>query len=181
MKKRQVFYSFHYEPDNWRASMVRNIGFVEGNRPATDNGWEVVTKAGDNAIKAWINGQMEHRSCAIVLVGTNTANREWINYEICQAWKKGMGVVGIRIHGLKNQAEQISRPGRNPFDYISYTATGKKLSSIVKCYTPQGENSKAKYDWISKHLSNAVEEAINIREKHKIIPPNKQANKIRII
>lgn len=24
------FYSFHYAPDNWRASQVRNIGAVEG-------------------------------------------------------------------------------------------------------------------------------------------------------
>ena len=36
---RRVFYSFHYSPDNWRAAMVRNIGSIEGNRPATDNGW----------------------------------------------------------------------------------------------------------------------------------------------
>ena len=39
----RVFYSFHYKPDNWRAAMVRNIGSIEGNRPATDNGWEAVT------------------------------------------------------------------------------------------------------------------------------------------
>ena len=34
---RRVFYSFHYNPDNWRAAMVREIGSIEGNRPATDN------------------------------------------------------------------------------------------------------------------------------------------------
>ena len=28
---RRVFYSFHYQPDNWRAAMVRNIGSIEGN------------------------------------------------------------------------------------------------------------------------------------------------------
>ena len=38
--KRQVFYSFHYEHDNARASLVRNIGVVEGNKPASDNDWE---------------------------------------------------------------------------------------------------------------------------------------------
>ena len=179
--KRQVFYSFHYERDNWRAAMVRSIGTIEGNEPATDNNWEAVAKAGDNEIEKWINGQMKYRTCAIVLVGTSTANRKWINYEICEAWKNGMGVVGIYIHGLKNQAEQTSQPGRNPFDYIVYTATGKKLSSIVKCYNPDGTSSQAKYAWISKHLSNAVEEAIKIRERHKRIPPNKHAKKIRIL
>ena len=31
--KRRVFYSFHYDPDNWRAAQVRNIGSIEVPRP----------------------------------------------------------------------------------------------------------------------------------------------------
>ena len=65
--KRQVFYSFHYEPDNWRASIVRNIGVVEGNRIVSDNDWEEVKRGGDAAIKRWIDSNMEYRSCLIVL------------------------------------------------------------------------------------------------------------------
>jgi MTH538 TIR-like domain (DUF1863) len=42
---RNCFYSFHYKSDNARASQVRNIGVIEGNRPASDNDWEAVTKA----------------------------------------------------------------------------------------------------------------------------------------
>ena len=80
--KRQVFYSFHYIPDCWRASQVRNIGVIEGNKPAPDNDWETITRAGDDAIKKWINEQMKYRSCTIVLIGSNTAVRKWINYEI---------------------------------------------------------------------------------------------------
>jgi hypothetical protein len=30
---RKAFYSFHYVPDNWRASQVRNMGVVEGTSP----------------------------------------------------------------------------------------------------------------------------------------------------
>ena len=107
---------------------------------------------------------MRQRSCTIVLVGTKTADRNWINYEIKKAWSDEKGVVGIRIHGLKNQAGKTSRQGDNPFDYVSDTDIGKKLSAIVKCYDPQGANSQEKYDWISKHLSNIVEEAIQIRK-----------------
>ena len=80
--KRRVFYSFHYKPDNWRASKVRNIGAIEGNQPATDNDWETVKRGGDRAIERWIAGQMRGRSCTVVLVGANTANRKWINREI---------------------------------------------------------------------------------------------------
>ena len=74
--KRRVFYSFHYIPDNWRASQVRNIGTVEGNKPASDNDWESITKKGDAAIKEWIDGQLSGRSCCVVLVGEKTANRK---------------------------------------------------------------------------------------------------------
>ena len=163
---RNCFYSFHYKPDNARASQVRNIGVIEGNPPISDHDWESVTKGGDDAIKRWIAGQMKGKTCAIVLVGTGTANRKWINHEIIKAWDDGLGVVGVRIHGLKNLDGQTSNKGDNPFDYIGYGSTGKKLSSIVKCYDPGGTSSKERYDWISTHLANAVEEAIKIRSNN---------------
>lgn len=163
---RKCFYSFHYAPDNARASQVRNIGAIEGNRPAPDNDWEKVTKGGDDAIKRWIAEQMKGRTCCIVLVGSATANRKWINYEIVRAWDNGLGVVGIHIHGLKNLNGETSTQGYNPFDYINFGNTGKKLSSIVKCYNAAGATSQDKYGWISKHLENAVQEAIDIRGKH---------------
>jgi hypothetical protein len=105
---RKAFYSFHYKPDNWRAATVRNIGAIEGNKPTTDNDWETIARGGDDAIKRWIATQMQGRTCAVVLVGTNTANRKWINYEIVKAWDDGLGVVGIHIHGLKDSAQATS-------------------------------------------------------------------------
>ena len=160
---RRVFYSFHYKPDATRASQVRQIGALEGNRPASDNDWEEITGGGDTAIKDWIASQMKGRSCTVVLVGEKTANRKWINHEIAESWNAGMGVVGIRIHGLKNMAEEIASKGNDPFDYITFGDPKRKLSDVVKCYNPAGSNSKERYAWIVKHLANAVEEAIKIR------------------
>lgn len=162
---RRAFYSFHYKPDNWRAAQVRNVGTIEGNRPASDNDWESVTKGGDDAIKRWIADQMYGRSCTVVLVGSNTADRKWINYEIVKSWDEGMGVVGIHVHGLKDSNQQTSPMGANPFDYIGYAKTGRKLSSVARCYNPAGSTSQERYDWISRHLENAVEEAIRIRKE----------------
>ena len=85
---RKVFYSFHYNPDNWRASQVRNIGAIEGNQPAKDNDWETITKGGDKAIEKWIADQMSGRSCVVVLIGAGTANRKWINHEIASLSEK---------------------------------------------------------------------------------------------
>ena len=161
--KRQVFFSFHYKPDNWRASQVREMGTIEGNSAVSDNDWETVTKGGDSAIQNWIAEQMRYRSCTVVLVGSDTADRKWINHEIIESWDKKKGVVGIRVHGLKDRDGHISSSsGNNPFDYVTI-GNDKKLSSIVKCYNPAGTNSKARYDWIKQHLANAVEEAITIR------------------
>ena len=111
MIRRRVFYSFHYAADSWRAAMVRNIGVVEGNRPATDNNWEEVTRGGARAIKKWIAEQMKSRSCTLVLVGSHTADRRWIKYEIAKSWDDGKGVAGIRIHGLLDQKGDESRRG----------------------------------------------------------------------
>ncbi len=33
---------------------------------------------------------MKYRSCTVVLVGENTANRKWINHEIVESWNAGM-------------------------------------------------------------------------------------------
>lgn len=161
---RRCFYSFHYHPDSQRASQVRQMGKIEGNQPVRDNDWETITSGGEAAIKKWISSQLYGRSCTVVLVGQDTANRKWINHEIIESWDAGMGVVGIRIHGLKNLAGYTSSSGKNPFDFIGYGDSGKKLSSIVKCYDPVGSDSKEKYAWISKYLSDAVEEAVGIRK-----------------
>ena len=111
---------------------------------------------------------MKNRTCTVVLVGAQTANRKWINYEIVKSWNDGKGVVGIYIHGLKNADGRISNKGANPFDSITYThgERKRKLSSIVKCYNPTGSNSQERYNWIKKHLANAIEEAIKIRNNN---------------
>lgn len=159
---RRVFYSFHYAQDAWRASQVRNMGVVEGNRPATDNAWESIKDGGDSAIKAWIDGQMHRRSCVVVLVGSHTAGRKWIKYEINKAWDTGKGVVGIHIHGLRNQQGWPSVKGQNPF----FGVLPGVLPSVVQCYDPPGVHSNARYDWIRMYLSRMIEEAISIRNRY---------------
>jgi hypothetical protein len=160
---RSVFYSFHYKPDGARASQVRNAGVIEGNRPVSDNDWETITGGGDMAIEKWIGDQMSGKSCAVVLIGSATANRKWINYEIVKAWNDGKGVVGVHVHNLKDLAGQQSTKGGNPFDYV--TKSGAKLSTIVKAYDPPYTVSTSVYDYIKNHLADWVEEAITIRNK----------------
>lgn len=164
--KRRVFYSFHYENDNWVAEQIRNIGTVEGNKPVSPNDWEQVKQDGASAIKKWIDGQIKYRSCTIVLVGSETAKRKWIRYEIARSWEEKKGVAGIYIHGLKRQDGQTSKRGDNPFDYVKHP-NGKAMSSVVKCHNPKGHGSQLKYDWIAKNLSDIVKKAIGLRSCYK--------------
>ena len=161
MVKRRTFFSFHYKPDNWRAGQVRNIGAIEGNEPVSDNQWENVTRGGDAAIQTWIDGQMYGKSCVIVLIGSQTSGRKWINYEIGKAWDDGKGLLGIYIHNLKDANGDQLQEGANPFYRLS--VNGKRLSNIVKAYDPPYKRSTNVYAHIEENIADWVEEAIRIR------------------
>ncbi len=162
---RKAFFSFHYVADNWRVSQVRNMHALEENVPVSDNEWEQIKKGGDAAIMRWIGGQMFGRSCAVVLVGSGTANRKWINYEIRKAWADGKGVLGIRIHGLKDQFGNTSTAGANPFEYVLHPTSGRRLSEYVKLYDPTSVwGSSETYATIKSNIAGWVEAAVKQRE-----------------
>lgn len=160
---RNVFYSFHYANDAWRASQVRNMGVVDGNTPIRDNDWETVKKGGDKAIEKWIDDQLNGRSCAVVLVGAQTASRKWVIHEISRAWNLGKGVVGIRVHNLLDESKSKSNAGTNPFDKVTLKSSGNALSSIVTLYDPPLTLSTNVYADIKKRIEGLVERAITIR------------------
>ena len=160
--KRQVFYSFHYANDVMRVQQIRNIGALEENKPVSANEWEEVKKKGDAAIRKWIDDNMEYRSCVVVLVGEETANRPYVKYEIEKAWNSGKGLLGIYIHNIKCPRNGVCNKGANPFDGFNFK-DGRKLSTTVKCYNP---NSIDAYNAIKENIENWIEEAITIRKKN---------------
>jgi len=160
---RKAFYSFHYAPDNWRAAKVRNMGVIEGNAPVSDNEWEKITKGGEAAIEKWIGEQLSGKSVTIVLIGSNTAGRKWISYEIAKTWNAEKGILGIYIHNISDREGNQATKGNNPFDYVTFGTEKKKLSSVVKAYDPPYSVSSGVYDYIKKNLDNWIETAIAIR------------------
>jgi len=95
MAKRQVFFSFEYNKDAWRASQVKEMGKVDDSSTFSSNDWEEVKEKTDTKIKEWIDSQMAKRSCLIVLIGNSTSGRKWISYEIEKAYELNKGIVGI--------------------------------------------------------------------------------------
>lgn len=133
--------------------------------------WEKIEREGDAAIERWINEQLKSTSVTIVLIGAQTAERDWVDYEIRQSWERGNGIVGVRIHGVKNQDSETDAMGPNPFDNILFT-DGTPLSSVCKTY-----------DWVAddgrKNLGTWAEEAFQIKAKYgdKKITESGDANK----
>ncbi len=97
---RRGFYSFCFDDDQWRASKVRQMGVIEGDRALGDNDWEKLRNQGDDAVKRWIDKQMVGKSVVVVLIGARTAGRKFVQYEISRGWDNGMGVFGIYVHNL---------------------------------------------------------------------------------
>jgi len=159
---RRAFYSFHYNPDNWRAGQVRNMGVIDGDKPASDNDWETIKQGGDAAIQKWIDSQLDGKSVAIVLVGADTAGRKWINYEIKKAWDDKKGLLGIHIHNLKDNDGNQAVKGNNPFS--GFTVAGRDLSSIVKTYDPPYTTSTDVYNHIKDNLAAWIETAVELRK-----------------
>jgi len=163
MPKRQVFFSFHFDNDVWRAAQVKNIGVVEGNESVSANEWEEIKRKGDESVKRWIDDQLGYRSCTVVLAGSETSNRKWVKYEITRSWELGKGVVGICIHNLKDEDGNQSEEGTNPFSQFKIGDIG--FDKIVKLYDPPFSSSKYVYEHIEENIEDWVEEAIKIREE----------------
>jgi len=109
---------------------------------------------------------MAGKSCNVVLIGSGTAGRKWVDYEIGKAWNDKKGLVGVYIHGLKNLGGEQANKGANPFAGFTVGEQKKALSSIVKAYDPPYTSSKSVYDHIKSNLANWVEEAIEIRNRY---------------
>ena len=156
---RQVFFSFEYNKDVWRASQIRKMNVVSKSSTFSDNDWETVKSKSEASIKKWINEQMAMRSCIVVLIGKTTSTRKWVKYEIEKAYELKKGIVGIYIHGLKNENGDRTEKGSNPF-YNVFTNNGERLSKYVTCYYPPYKSSKFVYDDISNNIDDLIENAI---------------------
>src|SRR5437870_147204 len=113
---RRVFHSFYYQRDSRRVQQIKQMGVLEGQPLLSSNRWEEVKRRGDPAIRNWIAEQMSGKSCVVVLIGSRTAGRKWVKYEIKKGWNNEKGLVGVYIHNLNDPVTGRDTKGRNPFE-----------------------------------------------------------------
>lgn len=137
---RKAFFSFHYANDVWRANQVRNSWVTKPNTEAAGfvdaADFEEVRKGGDVAVKKWIDNQLSGTSVTVVLIGSDTSNRDYVKYEIQKSYEKGNGLLGIYIHKLKDSNGNTSLKGSNQFGEIGKDTNGNSVyfSTDYLCY-----------------------------------------------
>jgi hypothetical protein len=143
-----------------RVQQIRNIGVIEDNRPVAPNKWEEIKRGGDDAIKKWINQNIDRAECVVVLIGNTTNRSRWVDYEIRRAWHTGKGLAGIYIHNLKDPRTGITTKGPDPFKGVTLE-NGKDLSQYIPVYDPGADA----YNWIAQHIETVVEKGIASKRK----------------
>ncbi len=135
---RRVFFSFNYNGDKNRIGIVRNHGMCKdgiedaGYIDAAE--WETLKLKGAKAVQDWIDEQLEGTSLTAVLIGQNTSEREWVQYEIEKSFERGNALMGIYIHNLLGLDQKTVPKGANPFGKFSIKETGESLESMVPTY-----------------------------------------------
>ena len=177
---RNVFFSFHFDRDAWRAGMIRNIGVVEKDTYFYDNEWEKIRYENDEKIKSWINKELDRKTCLVLLIGQETSSRKWVQYEIEQAWKKGKGIVGIYINKLRNNKGLVDKKGTNPLEKfcidntLNYIVKREEpwdeheinLSKVCETYYSKYQTSNCVYNDIKENIESLIERAITIRNRY---------------
>ena len=159
---RKAFFSFHYKNDVVRANQVRNSWVTKGDTEAAGfvdaADFEKVEREGDAAIKKWINNQLSGTSVTVVLIGSETNQREYVKYELQKSYEKGNGMLGIYIHQCKDLSGKTSVKGSNHFGEIGKDKDGKAVyfSASYQCYDwvdDDGYNNMGK--WIEAAAKKA--------------------------
>ena len=108
---RRVFFSFKYD-DVWQSNIVRNSWILASSTERQAFGFvdaaerEALKRKGDAAIARWIRQQMSGTSVTVVLMGARTCESRWVRFEIEESVRERKGLLGIRIHEIKNASQE---------------------------------------------------------------------------
>jgi MTH538 TIR-like domain (DUF1863) len=116
---RRAFFSFEYEHDVTRAMVVRKSPITQEKAGFIDAAeFERIKKKGDQAVRDWIDEQLELTTVTVVLVGEYTCSSKWVKYEIEKSAEKGNGMLGIDISKINDfNGNTSERCGKIPEGY----------------------------------------------------------------
>jgi len=132
---RYVFFSFAYDDvKNFKVNVVRHSWLLNHSEETFTDGsiWEKEKTKGATTIMHLIDRGMNKTSVTAVLIGEETANRRWVNYEIVKSFVKGNGILGININRIRGKHQAISARGLNPLDRLAFQVS--ENGKIIRFY-----------------------------------------------
>lgn len=154
---RHVFFSFHYQRDIWRANVVRNSWVRSGGIQAAGyrdlSMWEAARTKNDQRLAGMIRSALHGTSVTAVLIGAETASRYWVWHEIVESWKRGNGLMGVRIHRIADSTgRREPRAGPNPFRGVRVRLDDGRivdLSTRIQVYDWWHDDGQANFgSWV---------------------------------
>lgn len=118
---RYTFFSFSYaDVSNFRVNVVRNswryhydnVSFYDASI------WEDGHTKNAAKLKRMIDDALCGTSVTAVLIGSDTAERRWVRYEIIKSFEQGKGIVGVHINRIRCKNGTICKKGANPLDKL---------------------------------------------------------------
>lgn len=149
---KSVFFSFHFERDVHRVQLVRQINALEGQPLMNPQEWEKLRAPGPSAVERWIDEQMKGKRAVIVLIGRETAGREWVQYEIDKAWRDKKPLLGVRINGLSSMGA-YDAPGADPFVRTGIPAGKVPIFDPTEKFSNGSTDTRATYNTLRNNLS----------------------------
>ena len=128
---RRTFFSFHYQPDVWRAWNVRNSWVVTDDQQ--DRGFfdssvfEATKRESEDALKQFLRKGLDNTSVTCVLTGSETWKRRWVRYEIARSLIKANGLLTVYIHNIENQRGKTSTQGSDPLSNVGLYKTNGSI------------------------------------------------------
>ena len=160
MSKR-VFFSFDYENDLSRALVVKNNWALKENEESgfiNKAEFEGIKRDGEDSIRRWIDKQLAGTSVTVVLIGSETLDSKYVQYEIEQSYERGNAIMALKIGKIKNLSQKTS------ISQSVVKIVGKKKNGELLWFD---EIIDGEYDYIKNDGYNNLEKWIENLDKVK--------------
>lgn len=158
---KRVFFSFYYENDLSRALVVKNNWALKGNEESGfihQAEFEGMKRDGDEIIERWIDKQLAGTSVTVVLIGSETLDSKYVQYEIKKSHERGNAIIALKIGKIKNLSQQTS------ISQSVVKIVGKKQNGELLWFD---EIIDGEYDYIKNDGYNNLEKWIENVDKVK--------------
>lgn len=158
---RRVFFSFYYENDLSRALVVKNNWALKENEESgfiNKGEFERIKRDGEESIRWWIDKQLAGTSVTVVLIGSETLDSEYVQYEIEKSYERGNAIIALKIGKVKNLSQKTS------ISQSVVKIVGKKANGELLWFD---EIIDGEYDYIKNDGYNNLEQWIENVDKVK--------------